>query len=951
MGSGFLLMRVTIGDEALPVADARVQIIDKDGKMLYETTTDANGLTRAFSVPAPDVSLTLDPTYTQPAYSTVDVVVSAPGFITEHINGVEIVDTQTANLPVHMKPLVDEPNPVTDNTINIAPPAVVSEETFAKRGDSVQGLSSRVLSQVIIPDYITVHLGMPSDTSARNVRVKFADYVKNVASSEIYSTWPHNSLVANIHAIVTFALNRIYTEWYRTRGYNFDITNSTAYDMAYREGAGVFQNVSQIVDEIFNVYAHRFGFMNPYFTAFCNGTTVTCAGLSQWGTVTLANQGRTSLEILRHYYPDDIMLTASTNITGITESFPGNSLTVGSNGPSVQRMQNFLNRIRINYPLIPRIDNPSGTFGADTAEAVSVFQRIFNLKSDGIIDRATWNRISSIYVGVTELAGLNGEGERISIGKNPPNVTLSQGSRGKDVLELQFILNTIAAYYSEIPTVIQDSLFDARDRNSVIEFQKIFGLTPDGIVGSATWNKLYAVYRGIGNNVVVPPAPPVTSPPTPNVTPYPGIPLKIGSTGSDVRIIQEYLNTIRTMYPNIPELVVDGLFSAATQKAVIAFQQQFLLTPDGIVGPVTWNEIMEQYIIAKGNVISLPESPDYFKYTVLSGDSLWRIALKFGTTVDAIKALNGLVSDTINVGQVLKIPNVTAMSPESQNYFSYTVQSGDTLWLLSQKFGTTVDAIKTLNNLTNDMLSIGQVLKIPKSGGATSMPNYFSYTVQSGDTLWLLAQRFGTTIDAIKTLNNLTGDRLNIGQVLKIPQAEASFSKTIVIDAGHGGANPGAVSGNRLEKTDNLNLALAVQKKLQAQGQKVVMTRITDVDIPLLERSEISNRNNADLFVSLHRNASTNPAANGVDTFVQIGSPPINTTYAQNVQNEIVGVGVQSDRGVHQEDFSVLRNTKAPAMLVEMGFITNEKDNQLFDQHFDAYAAAIARGILKSLGD
>lgn len=715
MGKGFLQIKAATADEALPIADANIKIFSNDGKLLFETSTDGNGMAQTYPVSAPDASLTLDPNYGQPAYSTVNVVVRSPGYVTEHIKGVEIIDTQTTILPVHMKPLVKEPNPVTDYYTEIPPLGLLTQHS-AQVGPPNSPLlysTAFALPQVVIPDYITVHLGAPSNASARNVRVRFSDYVKNVVSHEIYSTWPYNSLVTNIHAVTTFALNRVFTEWYRVRGNNFDITDNTNYDMNYVEGGGYAENISQIVDGIFNVYAHRFGFANPYFTSFCAGPGGTCVhgGMSQWGTVTLASQGMTPIQILRYFYTPDMQLTASDNITGITESFPGYPLTVGSSGDAVRRMQNYLNRIRVNYPLIPRIEDPNGYYAPDTAEAVKVFQKTFNLTQDGIIGRATWNKISQIYVGIVRLAELNGEGARISIGQNPPNVVLSLGSRGNDVLELQFILNVVAAYYNSVPTVIQDGIFDARTRNAVIEFQKTFGLPQDGVVGPTTWNKLYAVYRGIQDNVTIPPT---TLPPIANLPPYPGTPLKIGSSGENVRIIQEYLNVIRTMYPNIPALTVNGNFDPATQSAVIAFQRQFLLPPDGIVGPTTWNKIMEQYQIA----VETPAPPlppsEYFFYTVINGDTLWLISHKFGTTVEEIKEINGLTSDLLNIGQVLKIPNAAARpEPLPPSYFEYTVQAGDTLWLLAQRFGTTVEAIMSLNGLTSSNLYIGQVLRIP----------------------------------------------------------------------------------------------------------------------------------------------------------------------------------------------------------------------------------------------
>ncbi|MCL2069181.1 MAG: peptidoglycan-binding protein, partial [Oscillospiraceae bacterium] len=524
MGTGFLKVQATTADEAMPVPNARVIVQKPDGTKLYEAKTDENGSSEVFSLSAPDKSFTLDPNYTEPAYSICDVIVSAPGFITRHIHGVEIVDTQTAILPVHMSPVSDDASPsgvehiyipevgllIPGTRGNPNPPPMGPDGEITRDTDLAPlstAPESRVLNEVIIPDYITVHLGRPSDSTASNVRVRFIDYIKNVTSSEIYPTWPYNSLVANIHAIVTFTLNRVFTEWYRSRNYNFDITNSTQFDMAYRYGGPVFENISQIVDGIFNVYAHRYGFLNPFFTQFCNGTTATCPGLTQWGTVTLANQGMTPLQILRHFYPNDLELTASNNIRGITSSYPGYPLEQGSSGENVRSMQNFLNRIRVNYPAIPLISNPNGNFDGETTAAVTAFQRIFNLTADGVIGRNTWNRILYIYVAVTRMAELDAEGVRVSIGRNPPNVVLQQGSRGAHVRELQFILNSIAPYHPAVPRVINDGVFGAGTRNSVIDFQRAFGLTPDGVVGPTTWARLYSVYRGVEDNVPHPPPP------------------------------------------------------------------------------------------------------------------------------------------------------------------------------------------------------------------------------------------------------------------------------------------------------------------------------------------------------------------------------------------------------------------------------------------------------------
>jgi len=618
VGTGKLIIEVRNGDDSLPIGGARVTLSGADQVPLFETHTDANGNTEPLPLSAPDKAYTLDPTFHKPAYSEWEIIVEKPGFVTSRIHHVEVVDTQTSILPVHLRPLMEGQNPTADTDINIPPMLPVlpeSEQQIPFQADTERQAVPSIFmpanphlapttppdppQQVFIPDYITVHLGRPTDANARNVRVRFIDYVKNVASSEIYSTWPHNSLVANINAIVTFALNRIYTEWYPSRGFNFDITNSTAFDQYYRDGAQIFDSINTVVDDIFNHYVHRQGLVNPFFTSFCNGTTATCAGLSQWGTVALANQGLTPLEILRHYYPNDIVVSPVENIAGITESFPGESLRVGSTGDAVRRMQNHLNRIRVNYPLIPQIKSPNGTFGEDTADAVRVFQRTFNLTPDGIIGRSTWNRIISIYTAVSRLAELDSQGHRYTIGETPPDVVLRRGSRGRDVRELQFLINAISPFFEGVPPVIEDADFDEETQNAVIDFQRNFDLPPDGVVGPTTWAKLYAVYRGIQQNRPAPaPTPtPTPTPPQPPIStpPYPGTPLRVGTRGDDVRLIQTYLNAIRRDHPDIPALTEDGVFGPITQSAVTVFQKEFGLTPDGIVGPLTWTALTEQY--------------------------------------------------------------------------------------------------------------------------------------------------------------------------------------------------------------------------------------------------------------------------------------------------------------------------------------------------------------------
>ena len=615
MAAGTLKITTSMAQGAIPVGGVSFAIKDKEGRVLHSGITNANGESEVFSLAAPPRELSLSPNPEVRPYGLYDVWVGYPGFAEQTITDVEIFDGVQAILPVDMIPL--PPGEDAEYSFVTPPPTAAlptgpqlqvgapeqnaptiqasgsgSAARFAGVSNDAGAGAGDPLPFVGVPEYITVHLGTPANTSAPNVRVRFIDYIKNVVSSEIYPTWPTNAIIANVHAVVTFALNRIYTEWYRGRGYPYDITNSTAYDQYFVPNRQIFQNISQIVDGIFNVYARRIGFRNPYFTEYCNGTTATCKGMSQWGTVTLANRGFSPLQILHNYYPNDLALFTASAAT-VSESFPGTALSVGSSGANVRRIQNQLNRIRANYPLIPVISNPDGYFGADTANAVRVFQSVFGLTQDGIVGRATWNRISQIWVAVTNLAALGGEGERIGLSPAPPTVVISQGARGADVIHAQFLLNFIAQFYPDIPAPIMDSVFGATTANAVRAFQRRFGLAQDGVVGPNTWRRMYEVYRTLENSA--PPSavtpPPVT--PVPPVPPsawpaFPGVPLRRGSTGANVRTLQQMLNNARRLYSAVPGVSVDGIFGPLTENSVRVFQLYAGLAVDGIVGPLTW---------------------------------------------------------------------------------------------------------------------------------------------------------------------------------------------------------------------------------------------------------------------------------------------------------------------------------------------------------------------------
>ncbi len=351
-----------------------------------------------------------------------------------------------------------------------------------------------------VPQNITVHLGAPS-SNAPNVTVSFQDYVKNVASSEIYPTWDESALRANILAIVSFALNRVYTEFYRSRGYDFEITNSTAYDQAFVNGRSYFENISALVDELFNDYLRRPGFVEPLAAKFCNGTTVTCEGLSQWGSQNLALQGYNSDQILRSYY-GDVETVNNAPIRGITSSYPGTPLRIGSSGPNVVVIQVALNRISQSYPAIPKIPAADGIFGSRTEAAVRAFQEIFGLTADGIVGPATWYEIVRLYGGVNSLSELRSQGQRYyAINWTAPN-SLQVGDSGDKVEFLQYMLSVLSRFIPNIPPIAIDSIYGQATRAAVLAAQRRFGLPETGTVDAATWDAIYDQYSGIENTTL-----------------------------------------------------------------------------------------------------------------------------------------------------------------------------------------------------------------------------------------------------------------------------------------------------------------------------------------------------------------------------------------------------------------------------------------------------------------
>ena len=348
-----------------------------------------------------------------------------------------------------------------------------------------------------VPQNITVHLGAPGE-AAQNVTVPFIDYIKNVTSSEIYPTWDESALRANILAITSFALNRVYTEFYRSRGYDFDITNSTAFDQYFVNGRSYFENISRLVDELFNDYLRRPGFVEPLAAKFCNGTTVTCEGLSQWGSQNLARQGYDSTRILRSYY-GNVEIVSDAPIRGITSSYPGTPLRRGSSGPNVVIVQVELNRIAQNYPAIPKLAVVDGIYGSRTEAAVRRFQEIFGLTPDGIVGKATWYALVRLYTAVTRLSELRSQGQQFyTISWAYPS-RLQSGDTGDKVRHLQYMLSVLASYINSIPRVETDGIFGPATQSAVVAAQGFFGLPQTGAVDEATWDEIYDQFAGIEN--------------------------------------------------------------------------------------------------------------------------------------------------------------------------------------------------------------------------------------------------------------------------------------------------------------------------------------------------------------------------------------------------------------------------------------------------------------------
>lgn len=515
------------------------------------------------------------------AYKTYDVELTKDGYQPQCIHGVQIFANIHSTLYMNMIPNGIDHNEVLTSRISMHHLQKTFHNIATTSTPKRKGGANDMLRDVIIPTNITVHLGRPS-SNAENLTVPFLYYLKNVASSEVYPSWPSEALKANIWAQISLVLNRVFTEWYPSQGYNFDITNSTAFDQAFVKNRNIYDNMAAIVDEVFNEYVQKRNFQEPYYAEYCDGKIAQCPGMKQWGTLDLANRGYDALSILRYYYGDEIAIVSSNNIKNINSSYPGTPLTLGDEGEIVAQLQAQLNGIAINYPNIKPIFPVNGIFGPTTDAAVRVFQKQFNLTIDGIVGKATYYKISFVYVAVRKLAELGSLGHLKNLYSGVwQGRVLRFGDRGVETQLVQYYLSSISLFYPEIPSVSIDGRFGNSTQNAVVAFQKRFGLISDGLIGQATWNRIYEIYTSIEDEI-----PDETTPP-----PYPGTPLRFGSRGNDVRTLQQALNQVATQYTTIPSIRADGLFGTSTRTAVQAFQRIFNLVVDGIVGKATWDLI------------------------------------------------------------------------------------------------------------------------------------------------------------------------------------------------------------------------------------------------------------------------------------------------------------------------------------------------------------------------
>ena len=618
MPNGTLQIYTSVARQAAPLAGVAVQVLDEGGLAVAAAVTGADGAAEPLTLPAPDKRYSLDEANTAVRpYAVYDLALTKPGWRPLTVRGVQVFDGQTAIQRLDLLPAAEGDDALaalSDAGADIVIPPhslFTGAGTAGGSGPAPRGacpLAPRVLTEVVVPKTVTVHLGAPG-ASADNVSVDFQRYIATVASCEVYPTWPEEALRANILAQISLLLNRVYTEWYPSRGYPFNITGSPSYDQAYTRGHTVYAVMERLTAELTGTYVRRAGDAEPYFTEYCDGKLVSCPGMKQWGTVDRANAGLSALEILRYYYGSRVQLVTTNNIASIPQSYPGTPLRRGDTGTAVRILQRQLSRIAKDYPSFGKPEL-TGTFDADTEAAVKNFQRYFSLTADGVVGRATWYKISYIYVSVKDLAELTSEGEEFtgdeSIGAWQ-GTTLRRGAKGSEVELVQFWLSELAEFDANLLNVEVDGSFGPATERAVKAFQQLAGLTADGVVGRATWTALYSAWLDVQSDL--------------GGTAYPGRPVRQGAKDNDVRLVQLWLRLAAGHYASLPAPAVDGSFGPATLRAVKAFQTLFGLEADGVVGRITWNKLREVAVAVIERLVEPGVLPGQFPGTLRQGST------------------------------------------------------------------------------------------------------------------------------------------------------------------------------------------------------------------------------------------------------------------------------------------------------------------------------------------
>ena len=437
----------------------------------------------------------------------------------------------------------------------------------------------------VVPTEIVVHLGAPN-TAAKNITVSFPEYIKNVASNEIYPSWPTDAIKANILAQISFALNRIYNEWYPAQGYNFDITSSPSYDQTFKEDSQFFENISEIVDDIFNNYIIKGSQIQPLFATYCDGINTKCDGLSQWGSVELAQAGLAPIEILKEYYGDNIDIIYNAPVAPNIPSYPGFPFRLGSAGNYVRQLKVQLNRISNNYPAIPKIEEETIFFTTDMEESVKAFQEIFDLPVTGEVDKPTWYEVKYLYNAVKKIADLASEGISIEEVEFPYGDTLQEGESGPYIRALNYLLNFLSYFDSDIPMLnLAGEDFTEDTKEMVVAFQTDYDIEATGVVDKNTWNALVTAYNQTRETI-----------PEDYLyyedKLYPGIFLSKGMSGDDIENLQNFLYIICEKTHQIPGVKVNGTFDELTEESIKSIQRRYSLPENGVVGPSTWQKII-----------------------------------------------------------------------------------------------------------------------------------------------------------------------------------------------------------------------------------------------------------------------------------------------------------------------------------------------------------------------